>query len=207
MASHPGVEIAAELDSDSPRGGRPRDEAREQAILDAALDLLAEVGYDAMSMEAVAVRARASKATIYRRWGGKAELVAEALKRRSEPLMVDPEDTGSLRSDLMCVVTTMFENMAGIDGGLMCGLATAVRADAEVGRALANKKRDYHERLASLVISRAQARGELPSSADPRALLDVAPGVALFHQMRGESLDAVFAEYLVDRVLIPLLRS
>jgi AcrR family transcriptional regulator len=207
MANHPGVEIVAELDPESPRGGRPRDEAREQAILEAALDLLAEVGYDAMSMEAVAVRARASKATIYRRWGGKAELVAEALKRRSEPLMVEPEDTGSLRGDLMGVVTTMLENMAGIDGGLMVGLATAVRADADLGRALAGKKRDYHERLASLIVSRAEARGELPSSADPRMLFDVAPGVALFRQMRGEPLDAEFAEYLVDRILIPLLRS
>src|ERR1700681_1013354 len=55
------------------RGGRPRDESREQAIRDAAIELLAEVGYDAMSIEAVAVRARSSKATIYRRWPGKAE--------------------------------------------------------------------------------------------------------------------------------------
>ena len=77
------------------RPGRPASRrAREQAILDAAIDLVAEVGYDAMSIEAVAVRAKSSKATIYRRWPGKAELVAEAMRRRAEPVLEDLPDTG-----------------------------------------------------------------------------------------------------------------
>jgi len=110
-----------------PRGGRPRDESREQAILDAAIDLLAEVGYEGMSIEAVAVRAKSSKATIYRRWPGKAELVADAMRRRSEPILEDLPDTGSLRSDLLALALRMFDGMKGVDGGLMCGLAVAVR--------------------------------------------------------------------------------
>ncbi len=56
------------------------------------------------------------------------------------------------------------------------------------------------------IVSRAEARGELPPGADPKLILEVAPGVALFHQISGEPLDAAFAEHLVDRVLIPLLR-
>ena len=99
-------------------GGRPRDDAREQAILDAAIDLVAEIGYDAMSIEAVAARAKSSKATIYRRWPGKAELVAEAMRRRSRAGPRGLPDTGSLRGDLLALVQRMFDGMNGVDGGL-----------------------------------------------------------------------------------------
>jgi AcrR family transcriptional regulator len=199
MASHVATEV--------PRSGRPRDEGREQAILEAAIELLAEVGYEAMSIEAVAVRARSSKATIYRRWPGKAELVAEAMRRRTEPALEDLPDTGSLRGDLLALAQRMFTAMKGPDGGLICGLAVAVRSDPEFGRLLAAHTYEYKLRSLAGVVSRAVARGELPSGADPKLILQVAPGVALFHQMSGEALDAAFAEYLVDRVLIPLLRQ
>src|SRR3954462_13867661 len=72
---------------------------REVAICDAALALLLEVGYDRMSMDAVAARAKASKATIYRRWPGKQELVLDAVRARGPGLVV-PEDTGSPRGGL-----------------------------------------------------------------------------------------------------------
>jgi AcrR family transcriptional regulator len=193
--------------SDTPRGGRPRDEAREQAILEAAVELLTEVGYDAMSIEAVALRARSSKATIYRRWPGKPELVADAMRRRTEPVLEDLPDTGSLRGDLLMLAQRMFAGIEGADGGLMCGLAVAVRADAEFGRLLAAHTHENKLRTVAVVIARAEARGEIPPGADPDLILQVAPGVALFHQMSGERLDAPFAEYLVDRILIPLLRQ
>jgi AcrR family transcriptional regulator len=199
-----GVEADSEVEV--ARGGRPRDEAREQAILDAAIDLVAEIGYDAMSIEAVAARARSSKATIYRRWPGKAERVAEAMRRRAEPVLEDVPDTGSLRGDLLAMVQRMFDSMKGIDGGLMCGLAVAVRNDAEFGRLMASHLHEQKLRSIASILSRAEARAELPPGADPSLVLEVTPGVALFHQMSGEPLDAAFAEHLVDRVLIPLLR-
>jgi AcrR family transcriptional regulator len=198
--------VASEAELEVSRGGRPRDESREQAILDAAIDVLAEVGYDGMSIEAVAVRARSSKATIYRRWPGKAELVADAMRRRAEPVLEDLPDTGSLRGDLLALVQRMFDSMEGVDGGLMCGLAVATRTDAQFGRLLASHLHEQKLRSVTSIVSRAQARDELPSNADPLLLLQVAPGVALFHQMSGEPLDTDFAEHLVDRVLLPLLR-
>ena len=78
------MESAIEVDEGhgrAPRPTGPRAEAREQAILDAALELLMEVGYDRLSMDALAERARAGKATIYRHWSGKAQIVAEAVRR------------------------------------------------------------------------------------------------------------------------------
>src|SRR3954447_1593913 len=79
---------------------RPRIEGvREQEILDAALEVLADVGYDRLTIDAVAHRAKASKATLYRRWNSKATLVVEALARVKGP-PVTP-DTGDLRTDLL----------------------------------------------------------------------------------------------------------
>lgn len=200
-------ETEVEAEVETARGGRPRDDAREQAILDAAIDLLAEIGYDAMTIEAVATRARSSKATIYRRWPGKAELVAEAMSRRSQPTLEELPDTGSLRGDLLALAQRMLDSIDGVDGGLMCGLATAVRNDAQFGRLMASNLHEIKLRPIAAIVARAQARGELPPGVDPSLVLQVAPGVALFHQISGEPLDAAFAEHLVDRVLIPLLRQ
>jgi AcrR family transcriptional regulator len=197
--------------SDLPGRGRRRDEAREQAILDAAVDLIVTVGYDAMSVEAIAAHAGVSKATIYRRWDGKAQLVAAAIGRMDRhadtPEQADLEDTGSLRGDLLALTRTLFSNLAGADGGLVCGLAVAVRADPELGRLLAGHKQAYRRRMTELVVSRAQSRGELPTELTPPELMDIALGVSLFRVMSGEPLDDSFADYLVDRVLIPSLRS
>ena len=82
-----------------PSGARAA--ARRQAILDAALALLMEVGYDRLSMDALAERARAGKATIYRHWSGKAEVVVEAIRCRKCDDFPAPADTGSLRGDLL----------------------------------------------------------------------------------------------------------
>jgi AcrR family transcriptional regulator len=199
-------ELEVEVELEAARSGRPRDDTREQAILDAAIELLAEIGYDAMSIEAVATRAKSSKATIYRRWPGKAELVAEAMRRRSEPVLEDLPDTGTLRGDLLTMVQRMFDGMNGVDGGLMCGLAVAVRNDAEFGRLMTSHLHEQKLRSVASILARAEARGELPPGVDPSLVLQVAPAVALFHQISGEPLDAAFAEHLVDRVLIPLLR-
>ena len=88
---------------------RPRVEGdREQEILDAALEVLGEVGYDRLTMDAVAQRAKASKATLYRRWNSKATLVVDGLARQ-KPLPPVP-DTGDLRSDLI----TAFCGMGGL---------------------------------------------------------------------------------------------
>ena len=82
--------------ADKPTG--PRAEAREQAILDAALELLMEVGYDRLSMDALAERAHAGKATIYRHWSGKAQVVAAAVRCMKGPAASQPfPSTGSLR--------------------------------------------------------------------------------------------------------------
>ena len=102
------------------RTGRPRDADREDAILAATRALVAEIGYERLTIEAVAARARASKATIYRRWPGKAELVAEALRCRPQATRVMP-DTGDLREDVVQGILAFVTDLTEEDAGLLIG--------------------------------------------------------------------------------------
>src|SRR5580698_2904876 len=109
------MESTTGLDESTERAHRPtgpRAEAREQAILDAALELLMEVGYDRLSIDALAERARAGKATIYRHWSGKAQIVAEAVRCRAEETMEVVPDTGPLRGDLLELLTASCQVLA-----------------------------------------------------------------------------------------------
>src|ERR1700755_589877 len=100
---------------------RPRIEGvREQEILDAALEVLADVGYDRLTMDAVASRAKASKATLYRRWSSKAKLVIDALHQTKGPH--EFADTGTLRGDLQAA----FCGMGGLTDPAMVAIMSSV---------------------------------------------------------------------------------
>src|ERR1700710_1308083 len=101
------MEIAAmtqvDITQDAPKLGRKRDHSRDPEILQAALDVLAENGYDGMTIDMVAARAKAGKATLYRRWPSKGHLVVDAIAcmKRSDAALAALPDTGTLRGDLV----------------------------------------------------------------------------------------------------------
>jgi AcrR family transcriptional regulator len=188
----------------SAHSGRPRDEAREQAILDAAIVVLAEVGYDRMTMDAVAATAKASKATIYRRWPGKAQLVIAAMHRRVVLGETYP-DLGSLRAELLVFVQRVVSHVSGLDGSIICGLAAAARNDPEL--ALSLKQSVFDDTLSSLrdVIGRAKARGEVALITDGTVLFEVVPAVAIMHGMKGEPFDEAWISHVTDDIALPLI--
>jgi AcrR family transcriptional regulator len=199
---HPSPPDDPEL-PDSARHGRPRDDSREQAILDAALEAVAEVGYERLTIDGVAARAHASKATIYRRWPGKAELVVDAFKRRvAEPVTIP--DAGSLRAELLDTMRLVCSHIGGLDGNLLCGLAGSCQGDPELAACFKQMIAEKDSPLAP-VISRAVARGELTAGADPALVDEVAPAVAMMRALQGEPLDDAFARHLVDDICLPLL--
>ncbi len=203
MQTDPIITTALSADELVARGGRPRDEAREQAILDAVIELVAEVGYERLTVDGVATRAHASKATIYRRWPGKPELVVDAFKRRvAEPLTIP--DLGSLRSELDHGMALMCAHIAGMDGNLLCGLAGASQSDPDLAACF---KRMVEEKDSPLgaVVDRAVARGELPAGSTPLLIEEVTVAVALTRALKGEALDAPFARHLVEDIALPLL--
>lgn len=184
-----------------------RGEAREEAILAATLELLAEVGYDRMTMDAIATRARASKATIYRRWSGKADMVVAAVERRAGQGMAAQADPGDLRADLLGTLRAMRDGLTEQDAGLLLGLMTAMHHDDELARTVRARMVDDKRQAFDPVLERAHARGELPADID-RTLLAELCSAMLFSRafVTGEPLDDAFAAELVDHVLMPLLR-
>lgn len=189
------------------RPGRPRSEDREQAILEAALDLVVEVGYDGLSMDALAERARASKATIYRHWSGKAEVVAAAVRCRASSMAEEPPDTGSLRGDLLALLTFSCETMSSSDGALMASVLWAMRSDPELAAMMRAQMVEGKRDVIAALVSRAKERGECPPDTDPSVAGEVMPAMVLSRLLvTGEPLDDEFCIHLVDDVLLPLLR-
>ena len=178
---------------------------RDVAICDATLALLLEVGYDRMSMDAVAARAHASKATIYRRWAGKQELVLDAVKSRGPGLTV-PEDTGSLRGDLVATYRSAVRGSAGQDADLIAGVLRAMRSAPELADCVRSQVVESKCDVSRTIVARAVERGELPATTDPLILHEVASAL-WFHRVLvvGADVDDAFIAHVVDDVLMPLL--
>ncbi|MFF3845660.1 TetR/AcrR family transcriptional regulator [Streptomyces sp. NPDC002328] len=133
---------------------------REAELYGAVLDLLREVGYDALTMDAVAARTRSSKATLYRQWGGKAELVVKAL-RHDKPGPADEIDTGSLRGDMHALVTREDDCTMERNTALMRGVAMAIHHDAELRQAFREQLLEPEMAAFRRVLQRAVDRGEI----------------------------------------------
>ena len=181
-----------------------RGEVREQAILAAVIELLGEAGYEAMTMDAVAARAHASKTTIYRRWRGKPELVKAAVDGYVAGRLPSWADTGSLRGDLM---TVMRGHLTDEFLAMMSGLIHAMRTEPELAAVLRSHLASDHS-AALPIIRRAAGRGEVPAGVD-EALSSIAHEVIeaqLFRQMAvGGSFDDNFARHVVDDLVLPAL--
>lgn len=178
---------------------------RDVAICDATLALLLEVGYDRMSMDAVAARAHASKATIYRRWPGKQELVLDAVRARGVGLTV-AEDTGSLRGDLVATYRSAVHGSAADDADLIAGVLRAMRTAPELADCVRSQVIESKCDVSRTIVARAVGRGELPAKTDPLILHEVASAL-WFHRVLvvGGPVDDAFIAHVVDDVLMPLL--
>ncbi len=182
---------------------RPRVEGeREQEILDATIDTLAEVGYDRLTMDAVAARAKASKATLYRRWNGKAQLVIDALCSKKQPHSMP--DTGTLRGDLLA----MFCDKGGINDpqqlAVLGSLITAVGRDAEFAEQF---RRDFigpKRAVSRQIWERAQQRGEVREDLDLDLFETAVPSMVLFRAiLLGEPPSPEMVAQAIDNLILP----
>lgn len=188
------------------RPGRPRDHTRDPAILDAALAVLAEHGFVGMTVDMVATRARAGKATVYRRWPTKTDLVLDALGRLNEH-RADPDghpDTGSLRGDLAAALASGpsedGQRRLGVMAGLTSMLADHADAAERANREVVEPWVDVHR----VLLRRAVARGEVPASIDVEELAWVIPSMVTFRAcVQRRPVEAAWVASLVDGVLLP----
>jgi AcrR family transcriptional regulator len=142
------------------RGGRPRDPSRDGVIRAAILHLLAEVGYGALTMDAVAAEAGVGKATIYRRWRTKQDLVVDTICELNQTTVTAP-DTGSLEADLREVLYTVVGVMNGPIGAATRALLSTVPHHPALGEAFGDGPVGVWRCAFEQVFARAEARGEL----------------------------------------------
>ncbi|WP_245676019.1 TetR/AcrR family transcriptional regulator [Nocardia niwae] len=170
--------------------------------------LLVERGYEGVTFEEVARRASASKATLYRRWKSKREMVVAALKagpaRREDP---DDIDTGSLRGDLIALCRRLITTMRSTDGRTALLLLQSGLEDPELCDAIEEAVGPTGARLPASVIESAILRDELPADVDPFPFEEVAGAVLLLRRLNGLETGDDYLGSLVDAVLIPALRA
>lgn len=199
-------------DGRSPRG-RPRDEGLERRILAAVMEVLPEVGYAGLTYEEVARRCNASKASLYRRWKTKQDMVIAALQSgsaQSGPVQdggAEPVDTGSLREDLLCLCRRLDRTMRASDSQTAMLLLQAGIEDPELCEAIENSVGPTGARLPRQVLDAAVARGELPAGADPFPFEEVTGAALLLRRVNGLPAGEEYLAALVDTVVIPALRA
>lgn len=172
-----------------------------EAILTAVLDELVESGYSKLSFDKVATRAQVHRATLYRRWATKEELVAEALLAQTGQAVPMP-DTGSLREDLRLLTHAIVANISTPDGQSL--LRTLVSDAGQVPEISVAGRAFWGERfaLAGAIVRRGIERGELPPGTDPAFFIErlIAP-LFLRLLITAEPIDAAYADRIVDSLL------
>lgn len=175
---------------------------REREILTAALHVLADVGYDRLTMDAVATRARASKATLYRRWTTKVSLVIDALLvQKSAP---EIPDTGTLRGDLLEAFCGFGGMLDGEAVATLSSVLTAITRDAEFASEFRTRVIGPKLAVSRTIYERAVARGEVRPDLDV-ALFGPALAGILLHRayLLGEAPSRELIAQVVDQIILP----
>ncbi len=189
--------------------GRKRDHTRDEKILEAAIDMLAESSFDGMTMDSVAARAKASKATMYRRWSSKVELVRDALgwMNRSHLDLENLPDTGNLREDLLLLIKPQSMAEEERKFRVLAGLGSFLQHSemSEAGAAgIFDDWADANLRL----MKRAAARGKISEHADLELACRVITSTSAFRGLvERKPFEKAFYAALLDGLLLPALKN
>jgi AcrR family transcriptional regulator len=183
------------------RPGRPRDARADAAILDAAVSVLAEHGTAGFTVDAVAARAGCGKATIYRRWPSRSSLLLDTAHQMG--LDASPVDTGSLRDDLVAILTELGRKMRDTPAGRILPTVVAEAAVRPDMKGVLSEFIEDRRARPREVVARAVERGELPADTDVGLLLDLVGGTVIFRELIAHRpTDAAYVGALVDRILL-----
>jgi AcrR family transcriptional regulator len=197
----PDIETA---DDHGPRAGRPRSAQADHAIIEAALDLFAEAGPEGLCIEKVAARAGVGKATIYRRWPGKEDLLLAALAALKAPL---PEPKGeSVRDDLAAMLDAI--RSESVDPRRVRQFALLLGEGAQYPRLLEGYVQTVVEPrrdVVRAVLRRGIATGELREGINVEAAVDMLTGAVLARpRLSQDRIDRGYARRVVDELLTGL---
>ena len=187
---------------------RRRGAVLERAILDAALEQLGTVGWNALTMEGVAAGAQTGKAAVYRRWSSKEDLVADALQA-GLPRLNEAPDLGSVREDLLALCVQARDAMYSRPGYALrsviheCDTAQAERFHGVIFEGVVEPT----IRLLGEVINRGIERGEVRPDASNSYVLDAVPAMMMYRsKMCGSEWVDRDIEEMIDQLMLPLLR-
>jgi AcrR family transcriptional regulator len=189
------------------RGGRPRDPSRDGVIRAAILRLLADVGYGALTMDAVASEAGVGKATIYRRWRTKQDLVVDTISdlNRAE---ATPPDTGSVESDLREMMHQMVALIAGPTGAATLSLLSTMPHQPALAEAFRDGPLAVWRQSYDAIWERAEQRGEVRPGLS-RSVAAESTSALLVQRwlLTGEPVDEAYADEVLETVVLPLVRT
>jgi AcrR family transcriptional regulator len=199
-------ETAVRSDEPANRLGRKRDHTRDADILDAALEILAEEGYDGMTVDMVAARAKAGKATLYRRWPSKAELVMDAvacMKNGSVDLDNLP-DTGTLRGDLISVIKAPSIKDGERKLRVMAGLVSLLARNPELAETANAAIVEPRASINRVFFKRAIERGEIAPDTDVELLSHIGASMSTYRVLiLQKPVTREFLIGLIDHVVLP----
>jgi AcrR family transcriptional regulator len=191
---------------------RRRGDDLERAIFEAALEELAEVGYANLRMEAVAARAKAGKASLYKRWPDRAHLIRAAARHKATAVDTTFEPSGDVRADMAHVMRRITENQGGPGGEAMRGWVGELRAPAGEEDGEVEEIREAIEqpriRVFAKILEAGIANGTVrPEALHPR-IVNLAPSLLTQHfLMKGRpATEAVIGEIL-DEIVMPLITA
>ncbi|MGX5680938.1 TetR/AcrR family transcriptional regulator [Schumannella luteola] len=195
-----------ELTEPKPRLGRKRDDSRDPEILEATLDVLAENGYDGMTIDMVATRAKAGKATLYRRWPSKPELVLDAVAcmKSSSIDLANLPDTGTLRGDLIAMIKAPTMRDAERKLKVMAGIVSMIARNPELAEAARDALVEPRAAANRVIFQRAVDRGEISRDVDIETLISISPSMAAYRTlMLNKPVSREFIISTIDRVILP----
>lgn len=188
------------------RGGRPRDPSRDGVIRAAILRLLADVGYGSLTMDAVAAQAGVGKATIYRRWRTKEDLVVDTIAELHH-LDSAPPDTGSLEGDMRSLLYSLVSVVSGPLGAATLSLLSTVPHQPALAEAFRAGPIGAWRAAFDEVWARAEQRGEIRGDSGPLTAEATSAMLVQRWLLTGEPVDRAFADEVLERVVLPLVRS
>jgi AcrR family transcriptional regulator len=200
------LDLIEHPEAEASKLGRKRDHTRDPEILDAALEVLAETGYDGMTIDMVAARAKAGKATMYRRWPSKSELVMDAVAcmKKGDIDFDRLPDTGTLRGDLIAMIRPPSIKDAETKLKIMAGLVSMLTRNPELADAANAAMVEPRAAVNRIFFNRAIERGEISPDCDIETLSLVTPSMAAYRVLiLRKPVDRAFLISLIDGVLMP----
>ena len=162
--------------------GRPRSAQSHQAMLQATLELLAEVGFERMSIEAIANRAGVGKTTIYRRYQSKEELVADAIESLREEVIIP--DTGTIWSDIDALIENAAQiTLSPLGRQTVAMIISSASSNPQFAQIYWTKYLQPRRQAFAVVIERAKVRNEIQADLDPGLVFDAISGIMLYAQI------------------------